>query len=181
MSRIGKKPILIPAGVEVKMDGRMISTKGPKGELQMEVPFDIKVEIKEKEILVSTTKESKSTNALWGTIRVLISNMIEGVVNGYQKKLELQGVGYKANLEGENLVLQLGFSHPVKFLKEKDITFLTEKNIITISGPSKERVGQMAAKIRAVKPPEPYKGKGIRYVGEYVRRKAGKKVVASAG
>ncbi|MCX6765067.1 MAG: 50S ribosomal protein L6 [Candidatus Nealsonbacteria bacterium] len=180
MSRIGKKPILIPTGVDVKIDGRQVFVKGPKGELQLEVPFDIKTEIKEHEILVSTMKESKSTNALWGTIRVLISNMIEGVVNGYQKKLEIQGVGYKANLEGENLVLSLGFSHPVKFEKEKDIKFLVEKNIITISGPSKEKVGQLAAKIRAKKPPEPYKGKGIRYVGEYVRRKAGKKVVASA-
>jgi len=180
MSRIGKKPILIPTGVDVKIDGRQVSVKGPKGELQLEVPFDIKAEIKEHEILVSTAKESKITNALWGTIRVLISNMIEGVVNGYEKKLEIQGVGYKVNLEGENLVLSLGFSHPVKFEKEKDIKFTVEKNIITISGPSKERVGQLAAKIRAKKPPEPYKGKGIRYVGEYVRRKAGKKVVASA-
>ncbi|MCX6759766.1 MAG: 50S ribosomal protein L6 [Candidatus Nealsonbacteria bacterium] len=180
MSRIGKKPILIPQGVDVKIDGRQVFVKGPKGELQLEVPFDIKAEIKDSQILVSTTKEPKSANALWGTIRVLISNMVEGVVKGYEKKLELQGIGYKANIEGENLVLQLGFSHPVKFEKEKDINFLVEKNIITISGPSKERVGQMAAKIRAVKPPEPYKGKGIRYVGEYVRRKAGKKVVASA-
>lgn len=181
MSRIGKKPILIPQGVDVKIDGRDVSVKGPKGELQMKVPFDIKAEIKDGQISVTALKESKSASALWGTIRVLISNMIEGVTKGYEKKLEVQGVGYKANLEGENLVMSLGFSHPVKFEREKDISFSVAKNIITISGPDKERVGQLAAKIRAKKPPEPYKGKGIRYVGEYVRRKAGKKVVASAG
>lgn len=181
MSRIGKKPILIPQGVDVKIDGRDVSVKGPKGELFLKVPFDIKAEIKDGQISVAALKESKSASALWGTVRVLISNMIEGVEKGYEKKLEVQGVGYKANLEGENLVLALGFSHPVKFEKEKDINFSVAKNIITISGPDKEKVGQLAAKIRAKKPPEPYKGKGIRYVGEYVRRKAGKKVVASAG
>lgn len=181
MSRIGKKPILIPAGADVKIEGRDVVVKGPKGELQMQIPFDIKAEIKDSQILVSVLKDTKSARALWGTIRMLISNMVEGVLKGYEKKLQLEGVGYKANMEGENLALQLGFSHPVKFLKEKDINISVEKNIITISGPSKEKVGQLAAKIRAVKPPEPYKGKGIRYVGEYVRRKAGKKVVASAG
>lgn len=180
MSRIGKKIILIPAGVEVKIDGRDVSVKGPKGELQMKVPFDIKAEMKDGQISITTLKESKNANALWGTVRVLISNMIEGVMKGYEKKLEIQGVGYKAALEGETLVLNLGFSHQVKFGKEKDINYAVAKNIITISGPDKQKVGQLAARIRAKKPPEPYKGKGIRYVGEYVRRKAGKKVVASA-
>ena len=117
---------------------------------------------------------------MWGTFNALISNMVCGVVDGYEKKLQLEGIGYKANLEGEGLTLQIGFSHPVKIKKIEGIKFLIEKNIITISGIDKELVGQTAATIRAIKPPEPYKGKGIRYVGEYVRKKAGKKVVASS-
>jgi large subunit ribosomal protein L6 len=180
MSRIGKKPIIVPSGVEVKIEGRRISMKGPKGELFKEVPHEIKMEIKGNEILVGISKESKRTKSLWGTFRMLISNMAEGVSNGYEKKLQLEGIGYKANLEGEDLVLNIGFSHPVRIKKIEGIKFLIEKNIITISGIDKELVGQTAAKIRAMKKPEPYKGKGIRYVGEYVKKKAGKKVVTSA-
>ncbi len=179
MSRIGKKPISISEGVEVKIEGQNVIVKGPKGELQKEVRPEIKVEIKENEILVSPGKETKKTNAFWGLTRTLIFNMIKGVTEGYEKKLEIQGVGYKANLEGEDLVLQVGFSHPVKMDKVEGIKFEVEKNIITISGIDKELVGQVAAKIRKVRPPEPYKGKGIRYVGEEVRRKAGKKVVTA--
>jgi len=202
MSRIGKKPISIPESVEVKIENNTVTVKGPKGELRKEVRPEIKVEInpvrdsedrekprkecisnggKENEILVSPEKETKKTNAFWGLTRTLIFNMIKGVTEGYEKKLEIQGVGYKANLEGEDLVLQVGFSHPVKMDKVEGIKFEVEKNIITISGIDKELVGQVAAKIRKVRPPEPYKGKGIRYVGEEVRRKAGKKVVTAEG
>jgi len=181
MSRIGKKLILIPDGVEVKIEGNKVMVKGPKGELQREVRPEIKVEMEGKEIKITPQKETKKTGAFWGLTRSLIFNMVIGVKDGFDKKLQVEGVGYKANLEGENLVLQVGFSHPVKIEKDGNIKFLVEKNIITISGPDKELVGQTAAKIRRIRPPEPYKGKGIRYVGEIVRRKAGKKVVASGG
>lgn len=181
MSRIGKKPIEISKGVEVKIEDNVVIVKGPKGELQKKIRPEIKVEIKENEILVSPEKETKKTNAFWGLTRTLIFNMIKGVTEGYEKKLEIQGVGYKANLEGEDLVLQVGFSHPVKIDKVEGIKFEVEKNIITISGIDKELVGQIAAKIRKVRKPEPYKGKGIRYLGEEVRRKPGKKVVTAEG
>ncbi|OGZ21104.1 MAG: 50S ribosomal protein L6 [Candidatus Nealsonbacteria bacterium RIFCSPLOWO2_12_FULL_39_31] len=181
MSRIGKKPILIPDGVDVKIGGSMVAVKGPKGELQREVLPEIKVEIEGKEIKISPQKETKKTGAFWGLTRALIFNMVKGVKDGFEKKLQIEGVGYKANLEGENLVLQVGFSHPVKIDKDGGIKFTVEKNIITISGPDKELVGQVSAKIRKIRPPEPYKGKGIRYLGEVVARKAGKKVVASGG
>lgn len=181
MSRVGKKPILIPEGVEVKIEGQNVIVKGSKGELQKEIRPEIKVELKEKKLLVAPKKETKKTKAFWGLTRALIFNMLKGVTEGYEKKLEMKGVGYKANLEGEDLVLQVGFSHPVKIKKPEGINFLVEKNIITISGINKELVGQIAAKIRKVRPPEPYKGKGIRYLGEEVRRKPGKKVVTAEG
>jgi large subunit ribosomal protein L6 len=180
MSRIGKKPISIPEGVEVRIEGNDVAVKGPKGELQKKFRPEVKIEIKDRELSVSLLKEDNSTRALWGTTRAIIFNMVEGVSNGYEKKLEIQGVGYKANMEGDNLNLSVGFSHLVKIKQPEGIKFSIEKNIITISGIDKEAVGQIAAKIREVKKPEPYKGKGIRYVGEYVRRKAGKKVVASS-
>jgi len=202
MSRIGKKPIEIPKDVEVKIEDDTVTVKGPKGELQKKIRPEIRVEInpvrdsenrekskkerisngvKENEILVSPEKETKKTNAFWGLTRTLVSNMVKGVTEGYEKKLEIQGVGYKANLEGEDLILRVGFSHPVKIDKVEGIEFSVEKSIVTVSGINKELVGQIAAKIRKIRPPEPYKGKGIRYVGEDVRRKAGKKVVAAKG
>ena len=202
MSRIGKKPIEIPKDVEVKIEDDTVTVKGPKGELQKKIRPEIRVEInpvrdsenrekskkerisngvKENEILVSPERETKKTNAFWGLTRTLVSNMVKGVTEGYEKKLEIQGVGYKANLEGEDLVLRVGFSHPVKIDKVEGIEFSVEKSIITVSGINKELVGQIAAKIRKIRPPEPYKGKGIRYVGEEVRRKPGKKVVTAEG
>ena len=202
MSRIGKKPIEIPKDVEVKIEDDTVIVKGPKGELQKKIRPEIRVEInpvrdsenrekskkerisngvKENEILVSPERETKKTNAFWGLTRTLVSNIIKGVTEGYEKKLEIQGVGYKANLEGEDLVLRVGFSHPVKIDKVEGIEFSVEKSIITVSGINKELVGQIAAKIRKIRPPEPYKGKGIRYVGEEVRRKPGKKVVTAEG
>lgn len=179
MSRIGKKPIEIPAEVTIEIENNKVSVKGPKGELERYIRPEIKIEKKENELIVAPDKETKRTNALWGLSRTLIANMIIGVTDGYEKKLEIQGVGYRANLEGEDLILLMGFSHPVKIEKVEGIKFEVQKSIITISGIDKELVGQIAAKIRRVRPPEPYKGKGIRYEGEYVRRKSGKKAVGA--
>lgn len=179
MSRIGKKPIEIPAGIEVRIEDKEISIKGPKGELTIKVALEVLVKKEEDKIIVSIERDTKRAKSLWGLTRTLIYNMIEGVSNGHEKKLEIQGVGYKANLEGDDLVLIVGFSHPVKIKKPENITFNVEKNIITVTGPNKELVGQVAAEIRKVKKPEPYKGKGIRYVGEFVRIKIGKKAVGS--
>ena len=179
MSRIGKKPILIPENVEVKIEGNKVIVKGPKGELSREIRPEIKVETKEEKIFVSPQVETKKTKAFWGLTRALIANMVKGATEGFEKKLEMVGLGFRASLEGENLVLQVGFTHPVKIKAPQGIKFSVEKNIITISGVDKEKVSQMAAKIRKVRPPEPYKGKGIRYLGEVVRRKVGKKAVTA--
>lgn len=184
MSRLGKKPILIPLGVEVKVEGTSISVKGPKGELKRDFRQEITVSVSEnegkKQIEVGLKDNNLENKPFWGLTRSLIANMVEGVVSGYERKLQIEGVGYKAIIEGDNLTLSLGFSHPVKIKKDKGIEFKVEKNILTVSGIDKELVGQVAAKIRKIKPPEPYKGKGIRFVGEFVRRKAGKKAVAAA-
>lgn len=181
MSRIGKKPILIPQGVEVQKEKERIKVKGPKGELERVVNPEIRVEIEKDQVVVSPERETKRTKALWGLIRALIANMVQGVNEGFEKKLEIEGVGYRARMEGEDLILEVGFSHSVKIVSPEGINFSVEKNVITVSGIDKEKVGQMAAKIRAVKPPEPYKGKGIRYQGEQIRRKVGKKAAASEG
>ena len=179
MSRIGKKPILILEGVEVKIEGQKVIVKGPKGELQKEIRPELKVEKKDNQILITPAKETKKTKAFWGLSRAIIFNMIKGVKEGFEKKLEIQGVGFRANLEGEDLVLNIGYSHPVKIKKPESINFSVVKNIITVSGSDKELVGQITARIREVRKPEPYKGKGIRYLGEEVRRKVGKKVVTT--
>jgi len=179
MSRIGKKPIEIPPGVEARIEDSKISIKGIKGQLSIAVAPEVLVKKENEKIIVSINENTKRAKSLWGLTRTLIYNMIEGVVKGHEKKLEIQGIGYKVNLEGEDLVLLVGFSHPVKIKKPENINFAVEKNIITISGPDKELVGQTAAKIRKVRKPEPYKGKGIRYVGEFVRKKVGKKAVGS--
>jgi large subunit ribosomal protein L6 len=179
MSRIGKKPIQIPAGVEVKIEGQKVTIKGPKGELSKEFRSEVKVELKGNEILVLPQIESKQTKAFWGLTRQLLFNMIKGVTEGYEKKLEIEGIGFRAALEGENLVLNLGFSHPVKVIARPGIKFSIEKNIITVSGIDKELVGQTAANIRRLKEAEPYKGKGIRYLGERIKRKVGKKITAA--
>lgn len=179
MSRLGKKPIEIPEGVEVKIEGQKVVIKGPKGELQREVRPEIGIEVKEGKILVSPQIETKRTKAFWGLTRTLLLNMTKGVTEGYEKKLEIEGLGFKASLEGDILVLEVGFSHSVKIKPPEGIKFSVEKNIITVSGINKELVGQIAAKIRKVKPPEPYKGKGIRYLGEVIRRKVGKKAAVA--
>lgn len=178
MSRIGKKPIVIPDNVAVKIEGNLIMVKGPKGELSKKIPPEIKIELKDRQIVVLPVLQIKKTDSLWGLTRALIFNLVKGVTEGYEKKLEIEGIGYKALVQGNKLILSLGFSHPVEIEAPEGIKFQVEKNIITVSGPDKELVGRVAANIRAKKKPEPYKGKGIKYFGETVRRKAGKKAVA---
>lgn len=180
MSKIGNQPIEIPSGVEVKLSGNLVSVKGPKGELKREINPIIKIEIKGNQIIVSPGKETKKTSALWGLSRMLLKNMVDGVARGFEKKLELEGIGYKVALAGKDLNLGLGFSHPVEFKAVPSVDFKVEKNTIIISGIDKESVGQIAADIRKLRPPEPYKGKGIRYAGEVVKLKAGKKAVKGA-
>lgn len=179
MSRIGKQPITIPEGVEIKIDSDLVIVKGPKGELKNQIRPEIKVEIKNKKINLKPVTFHKGTQALWGTYRSLISNMVNGVTKGFEKILKIEGVGYKANLEEKDLILNLGYSHPIKIEVPKGIEFKVEKNTITILGIDKQLVGQIAAEIRSKRKPEPYKGKGIRYQDEIVRRKAGKKAVGT--
>ena len=180
MSRIGKQPIIIPDGVTIKVTDGSIWVKGSKGELSCRIPPEMQVRQDNKDLQVIPLLKTGKTSALWGLIRSLIANMVRGVVSGYEKKLEMEGIGFRAVLEGDTLVLQLGFSHSVRFPAPAGIKFLVEKNVITISGIDKALVGETAARIRGLKPPEPYKGKGIHYRGEVIRRKAGKKAVASA-
>lgn len=179
MSRIGKKPIKIPEGVEVKISGDLVVIKGPKGELSQKIRPEIKVEKKEGKIFVFPKIETKKTKAFWGLTRSLLANNIKGVVKGYEKKLVIEGLGYKAEMEGKDLVLRVGFTHPIKIIPSEGIKLSVDKNIITVSGIDKGLVGQGAAKIRKVRPPEPYKGKGIKYLGEVIKRKPGKKVVTA--
>lgn len=179
MSKIGKKVILIPDGVEIKLDKNHLEAKGPKGTLTLDVHKNVKVEIKDKEIIVKKVSEndkSKFSSAVWGLTRALINNIVIGVKDGYEKKLELQGVGFRMSVQGKKIVMALGFSHPVEMETPEGITAKAEENnILSISGIDKQLVGQFAADIRSLKKAEPYKGKGFRYVGEKVRRKVGKK------
>ncbi len=177
MSRVGKKPIKIPAEVEVKTEERRVIAKGPKGELFLDIPSEIEVKIEEGEVTVSQKKETKKSKALWGTIRSLIFNIVEGVSKGYQKDLQIKGIGYRAEIQNEKLVLRVGFSHSVEIDKIEGVDFNVNKDIITVSGIKKDLVGKVAAEIRSVRPPEPYKGKGIRYKDEVVVMKEGKKAV----
>ncbi len=164
MSRIGKKPIDIPEGVKADIVHNEVVVSGPKGELKEKMHPEIKIEIKDGKILVMPAGNgfSKKGRGLWGLYRALVSNMVEGVSKGFEKKLEIEGVGFKANVEGENLVLNLGFTNPIKIAKIEGVNFLVEKNVVTVSGINKERVGHMAALIRIQKKAEPYKGKGIK-------------------
>lgn len=176
MSRIGKKLIIVPAGVTVTIDGQTVQAKGPKGDLSFTAHSFIGIEMKEGVVACVTKKDSKMTPALWGTTRARIANMIKGVSEGFTKELELQGVGYKANIKGKDLELAVGYSHPVLITAPPGITLSVDKEFIKIEGPDAVLVGQIAADIRKVRKPEPYKGKGIRYKGEHVRRKVGKVV-----
>ena len=175
MSRIGNKVITIPAGVEVIINDNFATVKGPKGELKQQFDKDMTFNIEGNEITVVRPSDSKRHRTVHGTTRAILANMIEGVSAGFKKELELIGVGYRAQMQGKKLVLSVGYSHPVEFEEIEGIKLGVEGNTkVSIEGINKEVVGQYAAKVRAVRPPEPYKGKGIRYVGEYVRRKEGK-------
>ncbi|KON85796.1 50S ribosomal protein L6 [Sporosarcina globispora] len=175
MSRIGKKPIEIPSGVTVTNDNNTVTVKGPKGELSRSFNQDIEIKVEENVINVSRPSDAKEHRALHGTTRALLANMVEGVSKGFERGLELIGVGYRAQKQGKKLVLNVGYSHPVEIEPEEGIEVEVPSNTkIIVKGTNKERVGALAANIRDVRPPEPYKGKGIRYEGEYVRRKEGK-------
>jgi large subunit ribosomal protein L6 len=176
MSRIGKKPIEVPAGVIVSVDPGRVTVSGPKGELRQVVPLRMKIMEEEGTILVSRPTERGEDRALHGLTRTLIANMVEGVTTGFEKKLEIQGVGYRATLSGTDLELQVGYSHSVKITPRQGIEFeVPVPTQVIVRGIDKQAVGQTAAEIRKVRPPEPYKGKGIRYEGEHVRRKVGKR------
>jgi large subunit ribosomal protein L6 len=175
MSRVGKNPITIPQGVEVRIERSRVSVKGPKGELSRELDPEMKIEQTDGQVLVTRPSEQPRHRAMHGLTRTLIANMVTGVSTGFTKTLELQGVGYRAQMQGRDLVLAVGYSHPVQVPPPEGIDFAVEgTSKITVSGINREHVGQAAADVRKIRPPEPYKGKGIRYTGEYVRRKAGK-------
>jgi large subunit ribosomal protein L6 len=176
MSRIGKKAVPVPNGVTVTIEGQTVSVKGPKGQLSWTVADEIEVRHEGAELLLSKKVETTRAQAMWGLSRTLVANMVTGVTEGYERKLELVGVGYRAALKGNALSLQLGFSHDVDLPPPAGISFAVPKQTeITISGIDKQQVGEIASKIRRIRPPEPYKGKGVRYAGEQVRRKEGKK------
>ncbi|MEZ4520911.1 MAG: 50S ribosomal protein L6 [Thermomicrobiales bacterium] len=175
MSRIGILPVEVPSGVDINISGRDVKVKGPKGEMDLRVTSPIEVSRENGSILVSRPDDHRRNRSLHGLTRTLIYNMVVGVTEGYTKRLEIRGVGYRAAMDGKNLILNVGYSHPVRMEPEEGIEFAVEGNTqITVSGVDKQLVGEMAARIRRVRPPEPYKGKGIRYAGEYVRQKAGK-------
>lgn len=182
MSRVGNLVIQIPQSVQVEIEGQKIAVKGPLGELSTHFPSQLKVVAEEQQLLVKRNKEDSLSRSLHGLNRTLIANMVQGVEKGWEKKLELVGVGYRAQLNGEKLILNVGYSHPVEVDAPEGIRFTVADNTkIAVSGIDKSLVGQVAATIRKVRPPEPYQGKGIRYSGEYVRRKAGKAGKVGAG
>lgn len=180
MSKIEKKPIILPPDVSLNFEDHKISVRGPKGTLIVPKLDNVELTISGSEVLLQPTNTQQQTRMNWGTLRSLIVNAVEGVVNGFSKSLEIEGVGFKAGLEQGSLVLKVGFSHPVIFPIPEGISVAVEKNKITVSGIDKQLVGQAAANIRSIKKPEPYLGKGIRYEGEVIRRKAGKKAGAAA-
>lgn len=179
MSRIGKQLIVVPTGVEVKIDSSLITIKGPRGQLEQQIHHQVKVEQVDEVIKVNIDNpKDKSQRALWGLFASLIKNMIIGVTDGFTKQLEINGVGFKAAITGNKLVLNVGFSHPVEYDIPEGIEVKVEGNLITIVGNDKQLVGEVAAQIRKVRKPEPYKGKGIKYIDEQIRRKAGKTAAA---
>jgi len=176
MSRIGRQPIPVPAGVSIAIDPGRVMVNGPLGELSQQVPLRITVERRDEELVVTRPTDRGEDRALHGLTRSLIANMVEGVTKGFEKKLEIQGVGYRATLKGTSLELNVGYSHPVVIEPPQGVAFeVPVPTQISVKGVDKQQVGEVAAKIRKVRPPEPYKGKGIRYEGEYVRRKVGKR------
>jgi len=185
MSRIGKYPVAIPDGVEIQVNGQQVKAKGKLGELQLDIHDQVSVELADvanddgktvKVVKLSPRDESKESKQIWPTMRTLVNNIVVGVSEGYKKNLEIKGVGYRANMQGQDLVMSLGFSHEVRYRIPDGITVEVDKQVaITVTGIDKQKVGQVAANIRGYKPPEPYKGKGIRYADEYILRKEGKK------
>jgi large subunit ribosomal protein L6 len=175
LSRIGKQPVEVPQGVTISRDGDVLKVKGPNGELQQKLTSNISVEVKENEIIVTRPDDTKQNKSLHGLTRALIQNMVTGVSSSYKKTLDIVGVGYRAELKGKNLLLNIGYSHPIYFMPPDDIVLeVPTQTQIVISGANKQLVGQVAAKIRSIRKPEPYKGKGIKYSDEHIQRKAGK-------
>ncbi|RMG85638.1 MAG: 50S ribosomal protein L6 [Candidatus Dadabacteria bacterium] len=175
MSRIGKKPVVVPKGVEVRYAAPELTVKGPKGTLSARIPEGIGLEIDDGEIRVTRPSDDRRMRSLHGTTRSVVQNLVTGVTQGFQKDLQIEGVGYRANLQGSTLVMNLGFSHPVEYPVPQDVKIeVKDQRVISVMGIDRQRVGQVAAEIRRVKPPEPYKGTGIRYVGEHIVRKEGK-------
>jgi large subunit ribosomal protein L6 len=176
MSRIGKKPVPIPSGVTANVEGQTVKVKGPKGALQVVLPDDVEVKMDAGTVKVDPRNETKRARAMWGTSRTLVSNLVTGVTQGFEKKLEITGVGYRAALQGKTLQISLGYSHEVLYPVPEGITIAAPKPTeIVVTGIDKQKVGQVAAEIRSFRPPEPYKGKGVKYAGEYIFRKEGKK------
>jgi large subunit ribosomal protein L6 len=176
MSRIGKKPVPVPSGVTANVEGQTVKMKGPKGMLQFVVPDEVLVKMEDGKVKVDPRNETKRARSMWGTSRTMVSNLVTGVTKGFERKLEITGVGYRAAVQGKNLQLALGYSHDVVYPIPEGITIVTPKPTeITITGIDSQKVGQVAAEIRSYRPPEPYKGKGVKYAGEYIFRKEGKK------
>ena len=176
MSRIGKKPVALPKGVTATIDGKTVKVKGPKGELKVTLVPEVDAKLGDDGITLTPREDMENARSMWGMSRTLVNNLVTGVTQGFETKLEIQGVGYRAAVQGKNLNLQLGFSHDVSYPIPAGIAITAEKpTMLTVSGIDKQLVGQVAAEIRAYRKPEPYKGKGVRYAGEYVRRKEGKK------
>lgn len=179
MSKIGRKPIVIPTGVEVKINGQQISVKGPKGELKRTLHSGVTAKVDQSKILLVADMKIENGMVLWGLERSLVANMVMGVSQGYEKKLELSGVGFRVVAQGKKLTLSLGFSHPVEVIVPDEIEAKIVKNVLILTSIKKEVLGQFASEVRGLRPPEPYKGKGIKYVGEHIRRKEGKKAAAT--
>lgn len=176
MSRVGKRPVAVPSGVTATVDGQTVKMKGPKGQLQFVVHNDVEVKLEDGQVKVAPRVETNRARALYGTARAQVANLVEGVTKGFEKKLEITGVGYRAAMQGKNLQLALGYSHDVVYAIPEGITITVPKPTeITVTGSDIQRVGQVAAEIRSYRPPEPYKGKGVKYVGEFIFRKEGKK------
>ena len=176
MSRVGKRPVAVPSGVTATVDGQTVKMKGPKGQLQFVVHSDVEVKLENGQVKVNPRVETNRARALYGTARAQVANLVEGVTKGFEKKLEITGVGYRAAVQGKNLQLALGYSHDVVYAIPEGITITVPKPTeITVTGSDIQRVGQVAAEIRSYRPPEPYKGKGVKYVGEFIFRKEGKK------
>jgi len=182
MSRVGKQPVVIPDGVTVTISGDTVSVKGPKGQLSERVPETIAVAVEGSEVQVTRPDDRKTTRALHGLTRALVANMVTGVTSQFSKELEIQGVGYRADVQGKKLVLNVGYSHPVEMAVPDGLKVSVDRNVVVkVEGSNRQEVGQFAANVRSVRPPEPYKGKGIRYLNEHIRRKVGKAATGGGG